>query len=140
MQKVTTHVFNASYLAIFLYGMRRIMQRIRPISLDDAYDFMNGLIKRPGEPIFLIHKDGTYYHIANAPAKQVSNVVGYFATLFGSDKTCRRTWASVSNASNASKPEKIAWNIHVTKLMPTEMQNRIPVIAQNLKKAYGETA
>jgi hypothetical protein len=40
MNKFKEHIFNASYLAIFLYGMRRIVRRIRPISFDDAYSLV----------------------------------------------------------------------------------------------------
>jgi hypothetical protein len=34
--------------------------------------------------------------------------------------------------------DKVVWNTPLTKLLTPEMQNRIPVLAQNLKKAYGE--
>lgn len=137
MTKLTEHIFNASYLAIFLYGMRRIMHRIRPISLEDAYSLVNGLIKRPGEPIFLVHRDGTYYHVANAPISKSPDVVMCIANSLGNSK--RNQWAKVAAQHNVSiTTVNVVWNTPLTKLIPTEMQNRIPILAQNLKKAYGE--
>lgn len=137
MNKFKEHIFNASYLAIFLYGMRRIVRRIRPISFDDAYSLVAGLIKRQGDPIFLVHKDGTYYHVANAPAKYNRDVVGAIATAFATRRN--HQWARVvAQTHEETVNERVVWNIPLTKFLPPEMQNRIPVLAQNLKKAYGE--
>ncbi len=137
MNNFKEHIFNASYLAIFLYGMRRIVRRIRPISFDDAYSLVAGLIKRQGDPIFLVHKDGTYYHVANAPTKYNRDVVGAIATAFATRRN--NQWARVVAQPNEDTVNgRVVWNIPLTKFLPPEMQNRIPVLAQNLKKAYGE--
>ena len=137
MNKFKEHIFNASYLAIFLYGMRRIVRRIRPISFDDEYSLVAGLIKRQGDPIFLVHRDGTYYHVANAPEKYNRDVVGAIASAFGNLR--HNQWSKVVAHTNENEHlDKVVWNTPLTKLLPPEMQNRIPVLAQNLKKAYGE--
>lgn len=137
MNKFKEHIFNASYLAIFLYGMRRIVRRIRPISFDDAYSLVAGLVKRQGDPIFLVHKDGTYYHVANATEKYNRDVVGAIANTVGNLR--HNQWSKVVARTNENERlDKVVWNTPLTKLLPPEMQNRIPILAQNLKKAYGE--
>lgn len=139
MTKFQEHIYNASYLAIFLYGMRRIVRRIRPISFDDAYDLVAGLINRPGEHIFLVNNDGTYYHVANAPEKYLQDVVGCIANSVSSIKSIRNQWRKVLANTSGEKLNKVVWNTPLTRILPPEFHNRIPVIAQNLKKAYGES-
>jgi GH43 family beta-xylosidase len=94
-------------------------------------------VKRQGSPIFLVHRDGTYYHVANAPEKYNRDVVGAIASAFGNLR--HNQWSKVVAHTNENEHlDKVVWNTPLTKLLPPEMQNRIPVLAQNLKKAYGE--
>ena len=137
MNNFKEHIFNASYLAIFLYGMRRIVRRIHPISFSDAYSLVSGLVKRQGKPIFLVHKDGTYYHVANAPEKYHRDVVDAIAGVFGNLR--HNQWAKVVAHVNENEHlGKVVWNTPLTKLLPPEMHNRIPVLANNLRKIYGD--
>jgi hypothetical protein len=139
MNHFKEHIFNASYLAIFLYGVRRIVRRIRPISFTDAYDFIEGLLKRPGVPVYLVHKDGTYYHVANSPAGHPRDVSDAIASAFGGNVSSR-CWSRVTVQKEPLDPRKvkIVENTPITKLLPPEMYCRIPSLARSLKKAYGE--
>ena len=137
MNKFKEHIFNASYLAIFLYGMRRIMYRIRPISFDDAYELVNGLVKRPGEPLFLVHMDGTHYHIANVPENKCTDIIACIASVFKSTKS--RQWTKVTAMHRIpDNTDKVVWNMPLTRLLPPELQNRIPTMAQTLRRIYGD--
>lgn len=133
MTALEKHIFNASYLAIFLYGTRRIIRKIRPISFDDAYSYLRNLPKKPGEKIFLIHRDGTLYHVANAPAAKANEVVGAFAQFMRG----LNTWNRVVWGDQYGKNHRIVWNTPITSLLPPEAHNRIPKMAQGIKKAIG---
>lgn len=126
------HLFNASYLAIFLYGTRRIMRKIRPISFDDAYSYLHMLTKKAGSHIFLVHKDGTYYHVANAPDRCLHEVTGAIASHMGA----LRCWTKVT--AEQVSATRIVWNVPITTLLPPEAHCRIPKFAQAMKHAYGE--
>lgn len=137
MNRIQEHIFNASYLAIFLYGLRRIARRIRPISFDAAYAYVTGLVNKPGERIFLVGKDGTYYHVANAPTARVRDVVSCIASCIGGSRS--RNWSkAISESSAGGALQNVVPNMPLTRLIPPENHQFIPGFAQALKKAYRE--
>lgn len=135
-----THIFNASYLAIFLYGARRICRKVRPISFDDAYSFISGLVKKPGRPIYLVDRQGTYYHVANATDKCAKEILSAIAGLMGGVQSgVNGGWKNVTASGITGMNVNVVKNLPLTALIPPEYHNRIPKFAQALKHAYRES-
>lgn len=132
-----THMFNAMYLSIFLYGARRIFRKIRPITMDDANDYLLRLPSKNGDvKVFLVHRDGTYYHVATTTrGSQTEDAMSVLADIMSGV----RGWKRIASADAGNPPsENVVWNVPMTKLLPPEKHRLIPMLANRLRQAYRE--
>ena len=140
-----THMFNASYIAIALYGVRKILHKINPITFDSAVAYIDSLTKKPGQGIYLVHEDGTAYLIAyepkNASQRVGLNIRGAIAETMGHIRGAR--WRRVVSETdldrfNIKKSNTVTTPVFLTGLIPPESADRIPGLALSLKKLYGD--
>lgn len=140
-----THMFNASYIAIALYGVRKILRKINPITFDSAVAYIESLTKKPGNGIYLLHEDGTAYLIAHEPknaAQRVGlNIRGLIAETMSHIRGAR--WRRVVSETelekfNIKKSNTVTTPVLLTSLIPPESAYLIPGLALSLKKLYGD--
>lgn len=140
-----THMFNASYIAIALYGVRKILRKINPITFDSAVAYIESLTKKPGNGIYLLHEDGTAYLIAHEPKNATPrvglNIRGLIAESMSHIRGAR--WRRVVSETelekfNIKKSNTVTTPVLLTSLIPPESAYLIPGLALSLKKLYGD--
>ena len=140
---LSTHMFNASYIAIALYGARRILRKINPITFDGAMNYLNILTKKTGDGVYLGHENGSAFLVAYIPENFTpstsSNIRGAIAASMSNIKGWRRVMTENELERLGYRKENIVSTpMSITKFIPPEYACRIPTLALALKRLYGD--
>lgn len=129
-------IFNATYLAMFLYSMRRIYKKIKPMCLESAIAYVDSLHSRGIDcPLYAISSCGIAYHIGTF---RTSDKLGEIAYLIRRLLVCSAsdgTWKRIDSTLPDGMP---VVKISLSKLISPELYVALPSFIRELNKWIGD--